>query len=162
MCQMNEHCILIIEDQEDLAALYETTLRKAGYRTRITLTGEEGLGEFKANGADCILLDMTLPEMQGTQVLHEIRSQNASVPVIVISGETHADLRQQCQRLGVQDYLAKPVNYDAMLASIERALEEPPEEAELITLRLPARIIQRLHEIDSNLERAITQLAERQ
>lgn len=157
---MNEHCILIIEDQEDLAALYETTLKEAGYRARITHTGEEGLGEFKASGADCILLDMTLPEMQGTQVLHEIRALDASVPVIVISGETHEELRQQCQRLGVQDYLAKPVNYEAMLASIERALEEPPEEAELITLRLPARIIQRLHEIDSNLERAITQLAE--
>jgi DNA-binding response OmpR family regulator len=160
--QVSEHCILIIEDQEDLAALYETTLKAAGYRTRITLTGEEGLAEFRASGADCILLDMTLPEIQGAQVLHEIRALNASVPVIVISGETHEDLRKQCERLGAQDYLAKPVNYDAMLAAIERALEETPEEAELITLRLPARVIQKLHDIDSNLERAITHLADQQ
>ncbi|HYJ45323.1 MAG TPA: hypothetical protein VEV81_01830, partial [Pyrinomonadaceae bacterium] len=62
--------------------------------------------------------------------------------------------------LGVQDYLAKPVNYDALLTAIHLAFDTPPEKAELITLRLPSRIIQQLTEIDSNLERAITQLVD--
>src|SRR4051812_15149287 len=155
---MGEHCILVIEDQEDLAELYEATLRKAGYKVRTAFTGEEGLGEFRANGADAVLLDMTLPEMHGTEVLKEIRHLNAGVPVIVISAETSEQLREQCERLGVQDYLAKPVNYEAMLAAIKMAFDAPTEEVELITLRLPSRIVRQLTETDPNLERAITRL----
>lgn len=157
---MSEHCILVIEDQEDLAELYQATLSKAGYKVQNAFTGEEGIAEFQASGADVVLLDMTLPEMHGTEVLREIRNLNASVPVIVITAEENEQLREQCERLGVQDYLAKPVNYDAMLTAIQLALESPPEKAELITLRLSSRVIQQLTEIDSNLERAITQLIE--
>jgi DNA-binding response OmpR family regulator len=157
---MGEHCILVIEDQEDLAELYQATLHKAGYKVRNAFSGEEGIAEFQASGADVVLLDMTLPEMHGTQVLREIRDINASVPVIVITAEENEQLREQCERLGVQDYLAKPVNYDAMLMAIQLSLETPPEKAELITLRLTSNVIQQLTEIDSNLERAITQLIE--
>jgi len=158
---MGEHCILVIEDQEDLAELYESSLKKAGYNVRNAYTGEEGIAEFQANGADVILLDMTLPEMHGTQVLREIRSINASVPIIVASAESSEQLREQCERLGVQDYLEKPLNYDAMLTAVQLALDSPPEEAEVITLRLPSRIVQQLTAIDANLERAITQLVEK-
>jgi len=157
---MGEHCILVIEDQEDLAELYETMLTKTGYQVRIALSGEEGIAEFKAGGADLVLLDMTLPEMHGTQVLREIRDLNTSVPVIIISGEAGDQLREECERLGVHDYLAKPLNNDAMLTAVLLALQTPPEEAEIITLRLPARIIRQLGEIEPNLERAITQLVE--
>jgi DNA-binding response OmpR family regulator len=157
---MSEHCILVIEDQEDLAELYQATLSKAGYKVRNAFTGEEGIAEFQASGADVVLLDMTLPEMHGTQVLREIRNLNASVPVIVVTAEENEQLREQCKRLGVQDYLAKPVNYDAMLTAIHLALEIAPEEAEIITLRLPSRVVQQLTEIDSSLERAIIQLIE--
>ena len=157
---MEQHCILIIEDQEDLAALYETTLENAGYRVRTAYTGEEGIAEFKAGGADLILLDMTLPEMNGAQVLHHVRAFNASVPVIIVTGETNKDLRQQCERLGVQEYLSKPPDYDAMLEAIARSLESPQEEAEVVTLRLTKPVLAQLSEIDSNLERAISRLLE--
>lgn len=103
---------------------------------------------------------MTLPEMHGTQVLREIRATNASVPVIVITAEENDQLREQCKRLGVQDYLSKPVNYDAMMMAVKLALETTPEEAEVITVRLPSRVIKQLGEIDPSLERAITQLVE--
>ncbi|HEY0405752.1 MAG TPA: response regulator [Pyrinomonadaceae bacterium] len=157
---MSEHCILVIEDQEDLAELYEEALKKEGYGARTALTGEEGLAEFRANGADVILLDMTLPEMHGAEVLREIRAINASVPVIIITGEASQQLHQQCERLGVHDYLAKPVDYDALLTSVKLALDIPTEEAEVMTLRLPTRVIAQLSEINPNIERAITRLLE--
>ncbi|HEY0323824.1 MAG TPA: response regulator [Pyrinomonadaceae bacterium] len=157
---MNEHCILVIEDQEDLATLYKAALKDAGYKVQLALTGEEGLAEFRANGADLILLDMTLPEMQGTQVLRELRTLNATVPVIVITGESVELYREESTRLGVQDYLSKPTDYAELLETIRRSLEAPPEEAEVVTLRLPKRVIEQLTEIDSNLEQAITRLVE--
>ena len=155
---MSEHCILVIEDQEDLAELYESAIKEAGYKARVALTGEEGIAEFRTTGADVILLDMTLPEMHGAEVLREIRSINARVPVIIITGEASEQLHLQCERLGVHDYLKKPVDYDALLTSIKLALEMPVEEAEVLTLRLPVRVVAELSEIDSNLERAITTL----
>jgi len=157
---MNEHCILVIEDQDDLAELYKETLKKAGYRVQLALTGEEGLAEFRANGADLILLDMTLPEMQGTQVLREVRALNATVPIIIVTGETGETFRDESARMGVQGYVSKPPNYDELLEIIRTSLEAQPEEAEVVTLRLPKRIIERLTEINSNLEQAITELAE--
>lgn len=157
---MNEHCILVIEDQDDLAELYKATLKGAGYKVQLALTGEEGLAEFRANGADVVLLDMTLPEMQGTQVLRELRALNATVPVIIITGETGELFRSESERLGVQGYLAKPPNYNELLEMIRHALEAPAEEAEVVTLRLPKRVIEQLNEIDSNLEQAITKLAD--
>jgi DNA-binding response OmpR family regulator len=146
--------------QEHPFPAIEATLKKAGYKVRSAFTGEEGIAEFRAGGADVVLLDMTLTEMHGTEVLSEIRKLNASVPIIVITAEENEQLREQSERLGVQDYLAKPVNYEAMLAAIKLAIEIPPEEAEIITLRLPSRIVRELTGIDPNLERAITQLIE--
>lgn len=159
---MSEHCILVIEDQEDQAELYEATLKKAGYRVRNAYTGEEGIAELKANGADIILLDMTLPEMHGAEVLREIRVISASLPVIVVTGETSEQLRAQCERLGIQAYLAKPPDFDALLAAIAQALETPTEDSEVVTLRLPVRVIEQLSAIDSNLERAISRLIDEQ
>jgi DNA-binding response OmpR family regulator len=158
---LSEHCILVIEDQEDQAELYETALKNGGYRVRNAYTGEEGIAEFKANGADVIMLDMTLPEMHGAEALREIRIISASVPVIIVTGETHTQLREQCERLGVQGYLSKPPDFDELLKLIKRTLEAPPEDAEVVTLRLPARVIRELSAIDPNLERAITRLVDR-
>lgn len=157
---MEQHCILVIEDQEDLAALYEARLKGAGYGVRSAYSGEEGIAEFQANGADVVLLDMTLPEMHGAQVLREIRAINTTVPVIIVTGETSSELRQQCEQLGVQEYLSKPPDYDEMLLAIERSLASPQEESTMVTLRLTKPLLSQLSEIDPNIERAITKLLE--
>jgi DNA-binding NtrC family response regulator len=110
-----------------------------------------------------VLLDMTLPEMHGAQVLREIRDINTTVPVIIITGETSSDLQQQCEQLGVQEYLSKPPNYDAVLVAIKRALASPQEESQMVTLRLTRPLLAQLSEVDPNIERAITKLlAERE
>ncbi|HZH33177.1 MAG TPA: response regulator [Pyrinomonadaceae bacterium] len=159
---MGKHRILVIEDQEDLAELYESSLNKAGYEVTNAYTGEEGVAEFEANGADAVLLDMTLPEMHGTKVLEEIRNLSASVPVVVVTGETLAESRQVCDRLGVQDYLAKPPELDSLLKAFERALSSPAADGQylVVTMRLPVHVLQILTQVDPNLERAITRICD--
>ena len=159
---VGKHRILVIEDQEDLAELYESSLMEAGYDVTVAYTGEEGLAEFEAGGADAILLDMTLPEMHGTKALEKIRGLSPSVPVVVVTGETMAESRDVCERLGVQEYLSKPPDYDALLSAIERSLAQPQRDEQymVVTLRLPARVLKTLNDIDSNLERAITRVCE--
>src|ERR1044071_2702441 len=109
--------VLVREDQEDLAALYESTLAKEGFEVSKAYTGEEGVALFEDNGADAVMLDMTLPEMHGVQTLQAIRALNANVPVIVVTGETSEETRKQCERLGVREYLSKPAGHDELLAA---------------------------------------------
>jgi two-component system C4-dicarboxylate transport response regulator DctD len=109
------------------------------------------------------VLDMTLPEMNGLQALQEIRALNANVPVIVVTGEPSEDIRRQCERLGVHDYLPKPVDYDRLSAALRHALDDPKtttEEYQVITLRLPSRIIKCLSGLDENIERAVELICE--
>ncbi|MFL6228106.1 MAG: response regulator [Pyrinomonadaceae bacterium] len=159
---MGKHRILVIEDQEDLAELYESALKKAGYDATVAYTGEEGVAEFEARPPDGVLMDMTLPEMHGTKVLEKIRELSAGVPVVVATGETMAESREVCQRLGVQEYLAKPVDVNELLRAFERAMASPAtdEQFMVVTVRLPARVLKALMNIDENLERAITRVCD--
>ena len=155
--------VLVIEDQEDLAALYKSALEKEGFEAATAYTGEEGLALFEDNGADAVLLDMTLPEMHGVQTLQQIRGLNTNVPVIVVRGETSDETRRQCERLGVQEYLSKPAAHDHILDALRRALSDPKtttEEYEVVTLRLPSRIVKCLAGIDENIERAVELICE--
>ena len=155
---MGAQRVLVIEDQEDLAALYEQALGKDGFEVSKAYTGEEGVAVFEDSGADAVVLDMTLPEMHGVQTLQAIRGMNANVPVVVVTGETSDETRLQCERLGVQQYLSKPADYRDILNALRRALSDPKtttEEYQVITLRLPSSIIKCLTGIDENIERAV-------
>jgi DNA-binding response OmpR family regulator len=155
--------VLVIEDQEDLAALYDSALSKEGYEVSKAYTGEEGVALFEDNGADAVVLDMTLPEMHGVQTLQTIRNLNANVPVIVVTGETDDNIRQQCERLGVQQYLSKPADYQDIMNALGRALSDPKtttEEYQVVTLRLPTRIVRCLTGIHENIERAVELICE--
>ncbi|HEV2762592.1 MAG TPA: response regulator [Pyrinomonadaceae bacterium] len=160
---MSKPRVIVVEDQEDLAALYQASLSKAGFEVVNAYTGEEGVAEFRAKGADAVMLDMTLPEMHGLQTLQEIRALSTNVPVVVVTGETSDETRQQCERLGVQEYLQKPAEYKDLTAALRRALNDEKtltEEYEVVTMRLPTRIIKCLTGLDENLERAVTLICE--
>lgn len=148
--------VLVIEDQEDLAALYENALRAAGYRVSNAYSGEEGIAEYDAEGADAVILDMTLPEMNGTTTLEELRRRNASLPVVVVTGETNEALRADCERLGVIDYLPKPPDYQQIINALSQAIElKATRNFEVVTVRLPRHIIESLKHTDAQIERAI-------
>ena len=155
--------ILVVEDQEDLAALYESALVKEGFEVSKAYTGEEGVALFEDNGADAVVLDMTLPEMHGLRALQQLRALNANVPVVVVTGETSDETRRQSERLGVQEYLSKPAGHDQIIAALRRALADPKtttEEYEVVTLRLPSRIVKCLAGVDENIERAVELICE--
>ena len=160
---MGGQLVLVIEDQEDLAALYESALLKDGFRVSKAYTGEEGVAFFEDNGADAVVMDMTLPEMHGVQTLQQIRGINANVPVVVVTGETSDETRRQCERLGVQEYLSKPADHNQILRALRRALDDPKtttEEYEVVTLRLPSRIVKCLMGLNENIERAVELISE--
>ena len=160
---MGENRVLVIEDQEDLAALYESALSKDGFRVMKAYTGEEGVALFEDRGADAVMLDMTLPEMHGLQTLQALRNLNANIPVVVVTGETSDETRRTCERLGVQEYLSKPAYQRDITAALRGALADPKtttEEYQVVTLRLPSRIVKCLMGLDENIERAVELICE--
>lgn len=109
--------ILIIDDEKDLARLFEYSLTRRGHEVRCAKDGETGLKAYRQWKPDLILLDFVLPGMSGGEFLKVLRKTSA-VKVILISGKRGTDAKA----LGADDWLPKPFTLDELCARVERAL----------------------------------------
>ncbi len=92
--------------------------------------GQAALDGFKTNKPDLVLLDLTLPDMDGSDVLERIRADDElrNVPVVAFTASATED-PESCLAVGFDDYVSKPVhNHEAFFAVIQRALERPKSE----------------------------------
>ncbi len=112
--------LLVIEDNDQAAASMMAQLRNAGYRTLWARSGEEGLELLQQVRPDSILLDIMLPDMDGWQVLQQLKadSEFADIPVVVVSIVADAG---KGMTLGALETLEKPVNREHLLKVVERA-----------------------------------------
>lgn len=113
--------ILIIEDEKNICSFIERILEPQGYRVASASTGKEGL-QFLATGRfDLILLDLGLPDMDGLDLIEQVRSWS-STPIIVISARTLERSKVAALDLGADDYLTKPFGTAELMARIRAAL----------------------------------------
>ena len=121
----NQKKLLIVEDHQDTLAVYLLVLERKGYDIRLAWNGEEGLAKFNAWQPDLVVLDEMLPRLSGTAMLEKIREAGSKVPVIIVSGNSDPDVKHHCiETLGASDFLLKPLDFDALLARIERILDK--------------------------------------
>jgi len=116
--------VLIVEDERDIAQLMVTMMQSSGYQTIVAYDGVEGLNLALRERPDLILLDLRLPKMGGMQVLHDLREQQVSVPVVAVTAWRSEELVIEALRLGVKDYVKKPFALKELLEVAERALTE--------------------------------------
>ena len=76
--------------------------------------GVEGLQAIKEGKGEMVFLDLTMPEMDGYQVLENIKSENLKSVVIVISGDIQPDARDRCLKLGALEFIKKPINKEIL------------------------------------------------
>lgn len=119
MCQ-----ILIVEDEEKLAAFVAKGFRKYGFTATVVTNGEQALEVSQTNAYDAILLDLGLPVKDGWMVLKELRDRGNASPVIVMTALS--DLRQAVLAAKANDYLQKPFRFKDLLAAVQRQLAVPP------------------------------------
>jgi len=113
--------ILLIEDEDDLSRLFQHALARDGYALRRAAEGSAGLAEFRRWRPDLILLDVVLPGANGFEVLEELRRESR-VKVILVSGRRRPADVAMGEKLGADDYLAKPFSLDELRRRVKRAL----------------------------------------
>ena len=118
---MNNTTILIVEDDKTIQNFLKVTLKTQNYNYIIAETGLIGLSLFYANRPDLVLLDLGLPDIEGIEVLKQIR-QNSSIPIIVVSARSSETEKVMALDYGSDDYVTKPFNAAELLARIRAAL----------------------------------------
>ena len=118
---MNDADILVIEDDKTIQNFIRITLKTKGYRCDLADDGLTGISCFYANNPDLILLDLGLPDLDGMEVLDQIR-QESDVPVIVVSARGMEQEKVGALDAGADDYITKPFSAGELLARIRVAL----------------------------------------
>jgi two-component system, OmpR family, KDP operon response regulator KdpE len=116
-----EATILLIEDEPEIRRFLRTTLPAHGFRLYEAVTGKDGLIEAQARNPDLILLDLGLPDLEGNEVIRQIREWTTT-PVIVLSARDQEQAKVAALDLGADDYITKPFGVNELLARIRTAL----------------------------------------
>jgi len=115
--------ILLVDDEEALRNAAEKILIKEGYQVTAVATGEEGLTRFKADGADLLITDLMLPDLDGIEVLRRAKQLRPAVEVIMITGHGSIEKAIEATRLGAYDFIEKPLDKAHLLKAIGKAVE---------------------------------------
>jgi CheY-like chemotaxis protein len=125
--------VLVVDDSEVIRTFQQSAL--AGhYRTSVACNGREALEKLRQARPAAMLLDLSMPEMSGMDVLTHVRADSAlgGLPIIVVSSEDHR--RDDCLRAGADQFLAKPVRALELLATVNRVIETSRRHAMLGSL----------------------------
>lgn len=129
--QANPHCkILIIEDDPGISNFLKATVSAAGYDAIVTKDGKSALHIIASHCPDCILLDLGLPDMDGSEIIHSVRSWSQT-PIIVISARSMEQDKAAALDDGADDYITKPFGTVELLARIRTALRHTRTTAEI-------------------------------
>ncbi len=135
---MDEKTLLLVDDDEEMAKLLADFLGREGYRLEAAFNGREGLEAARAGGHSLVLLDIMLPDLDGIEVLRELR-KTSSVPVIMLTARGDEVDRIVGLEVGADDYLPKPFNPRELSARIKAVLRRGPASPQSAT-PLPERL----------------------
>ena len=123
--------LLIIEDELSLQEMMSATLRKEGYIVEGASTYATAIDKLGSYSYDCILLDITLPDGNGLDILREIKKSGNEVNVIITSARDSIDDKIEGLELGADDYLAKPFHLAELAARIRSVTRRSRNAGEL-------------------------------
>lgn len=134
-------CVLVIDDEPQIRRFLDISLRAQGYRVLLAESGAQGLAMLANDGADLVVLDIGLPDMEGHQVLRDIRGWS-QVPVVMLSVRNDEAGKVAALDAGANDYVTKPFGTQELIARIRALLRQharAPEERQVLddgTLRI--------------------------
>jgi DNA-binding response OmpR family regulator len=114
--------ILIVEDEDRIAAFLEKGLRAHGFATTVAPDGERALRALRPGGYDLVVLDLGLPDMDGLEVLRRLRALDHKLPVIVLTARDGPSDTVSGLESGADDYVSKPFSFEEFLARVRARL----------------------------------------
>ncbi|MGH9343053.1 MAG: response regulator transcription factor [Terriglobia bacterium] len=121
-------CILVVEDDESISQFLKERLESDGYRVETAgdgLSAEAQIGSFHC---DLIILDLTLPNLDGAELLGRVRARHRFLPVLVLTGRAAVEDKIRTLDLGADDYLQKPFQYGELVARVRALLRRTQPE----------------------------------
>ena len=122
--------VLVVDDDDDIRLLLHELLTGAGYRVETAPDGRAALRTFHENPADLVVLDLSMPELDGFETLARMRDLS-DVPVILLTARSGEIDKVRGFRGGADDYVVKPFGRQELLARIEALLRRTPEPTHL-------------------------------
>ncbi|MEP7001919.1 MAG: response regulator, partial [bacterium] len=120
----NGKTVLLVEDNEDNRIVYSTILRHFGYEVIEALNGEEGIAKARSEKPDLILMDISIPIIDGWEATQVLKHDPATrdIPIIALTAHALASDREKAMEVGCDGYLAKPCEPRAVVAEVQRFL----------------------------------------
>jgi CheY-like chemotaxis protein len=118
--------ILLVEDNEMNRDMLSRRLQRKGHEVLIALDGAQGVELARSHTPDLILMDMSLPVLDGWQATQQIKAtpETSSIPIIALTAHAMAGDRAKCLEVGCDDYDTKPVEFSRLLSKIQALLEK--------------------------------------
>jgi CheY-like chemotaxis protein/glycine cleavage system H lipoate-binding protein len=114
--------ILVIDDEEIVHASIRRILRRQGHTVDAVLSAREGLHKLYEDDHDLVITDLMMPEMNGIELLEQMKKDGLRVPVLMVTGYPTISTAVKALRLGAVDYLAKPFTRQELIGPVNRAL----------------------------------------
>ena len=132
--------VLVIDDESSMRYTLEAVLGDAGFDVETADGGASGIAAFEARGADVVLTDLAMPEVDGMQVLGALRAQDPSVPVLMLTAHGSERVAVAAMKAGAFDYLPKPFDPDELVLAVARGVETRRLRLENARLRTEASL----------------------
>ncbi|MDX8390648.1 MAG: sigma-54 dependent transcriptional regulator [Mariprofundaceae bacterium] len=130
--------VMIVDDEQAIRESLQGLFEDEGYAVECAASGEEAVVRFRKRPADCLLLDIWMPGIDGLEALSRIKKIDAAVPVIMMSGHATIDTAVRATRKGAFDFVEKPLSSDKLLVLVRNALEKQKLSKENLSLRQDA------------------------
>ena len=118
--------ILYAEDDRDTAELYSDIFRNEGFDVVWAKNGKEAVTLYKEKTPDILVLDLEMPELNGIQVVEEIRRKDQRTPIIILTSYTESSRAVKGFNKGVNDYVRKNIDMDELLVRIQNLIQRNP------------------------------------
>jgi two-component system cell cycle response regulator CtrA len=132
--------VLLVEDDRAMARAVERMLDEAGFEHETALTGEVALDYARSYEFDVVLLDLTLPDMTGHDVLRKLRQLRIATPVLILSGDAETTSKVTGFGAGADDYVTKPFAKDELLARLHALVRRSQGHAQSLIVTGPVSV----------------------
>lgn len=132
---MNQSRILIVDDEKAVRDVLAKVLRQAEFDIDFAVTGSQGVAQAKICLPDLVILDLKLPDLEGMEVLKQLKTMEPRLPVIILTGHESLKTAVEAMKKGAFHYLAKPFDNEELLVIVKKALEVSRVEQEMLALR---------------------------